>query len=146
MHVTCAQSPICHAAYGKSLASLDDPQAIDVNDTDMEDIGSQTFKGDLFGNYEDMDFDWPEDKQPRWNAGHHPAASIDETNEEEDDMGNVDDPSVELVDMEPPFSEDQPPVDNYIVEHFSRDTAGTPLNSTTLYALFSLQMDWEVAQ
>jgi hypothetical protein len=55
LHVQRTGSSACISAYHAQLGNLDD---VDEERDDVE-----VFSGDFFGDYQDADFDWPDDEQ-----------------------------------------------------------------------------------
>lgn len=56
-HVILTRTAVCRAAYRKlSIPS----NYVGDDDVDMESTGSENFEGDLYGQYEQADFDWPD--------------------------------------------------------------------------------------
>jgi hypothetical protein len=157
MHIARTTTSICRAAYNQHFqAALTDNQVDDI-DVDMDATGSQRFEGDFFGNYQEVDFDWPQDDEkdtvtemveedmeteeeddPGMDFGQtthmlRPPSSVDMPSEQAGDTRGA--PQSEAQSSRPlVHSEAQPtpsPTSDYIVEAFPGDTTGMPLEFTT---------------
>jgi hypothetical protein len=63
-HVQRTGSSACVAAYHAQLDNTDNiDEECNENGDDNANDNLEVFTGDFFGNYQDDDFDWPEDEQ-----------------------------------------------------------------------------------
>jgi hypothetical protein len=157
MHVARTTTSICHAVYDKRFQVAPTNNQVDDIDIDMDTAGSQRFEGDFFGNYQEVDFDWPQDEEKDDDMETEGGDTEMEEEDNDNDPGvdfeqttlSVDMPSEQASDMrgapqsetqtsQPPvYSEAQPTpspdprMEDYVVEAFPGDTAGVPLEFTT---------------
>ena len=156
MHVAHTTTSICCTVYNKCFqVALTDNQVDNIN-IDMDTAGSQRFEGDFFGNYWEVDFDWPQDeeKDDDMETEGEGTEMEEEDNDNDPSMDfeqttlSVDIPSEQASDMwGAPQSETQTswplvhseaqptpsPKEDYIVEAFPGDIAGMPLEFTTAH-------------
>jgi hypothetical protein len=56
LHIQRTGTHACIAAYHAQVGNMEN-----MNEEDDDDV--EAFSGDFFGDYQDVDFDWPDDEQ-----------------------------------------------------------------------------------
>jgi hypothetical protein len=137
MHVAHTRTSLCHAAHNSHLASLvNDNGDIDI---DVDPTGSQIFEGDVFGEYAEDDFDWPEDEETKDNSEKDDDTETDNNNNNDSDNdsdsnnnNDSNDPGIELAltthMLQPPLSTNTP-------SDQASDTPGAPTPGAPLLSV-----------
>ena len=147
-HVQRTQSSPCIAAYHAAIRHENG-----VEDVEEEDVDMETFSGDIFGDYQDDDFAWPDDG----------GMSIDVLPLSEDET-KFTDGDEDLIDIPPSVSQCAPAQEpDFEVEPFPSPMAGMPipdsvrggfgfgthahnLSSDGEYGPFRSKLDWGIAR
>jgi hypothetical protein len=121
-HVARTGTSFCCAVYNSRLAFLVDCNV--DNDIDMDHTGSWTFEDDLFGEYEEGNFDWPKDEETGDNLEDDDSDTEDNDNSDTED-GDTDsnDPGIELAITTHMLS---PPLFANTPSNQASDTPGAP--------------------
>jgi hypothetical protein len=152
LHIQRSRTSACRAAHHEDM------HAAGLNDNlsdDSEEVSN--FQGDFFGNYEEGDLPWPAETE------------LDEDSEDDHILNADDYMDVETDDYRggPPnqeTSDDYQGADSIFIEYFPSSSAGAAISnhqgfnktdydhyrnecgSTTDYAPFASQIDWDVAR
>jgi hypothetical protein len=166
--VRCAA---CHRSFTVSgytlhVMRLGSQACVAAHLAQMQHADTEAFSGDFFGDYQDNDFDWPNDKQEPADCRcastfcHQTIFIEDPDFDDEDELGCIDE---ETIDVVRPTSPTPANVPQYEIELFPLATAGAPIpgtvhgsssfesyqraiGSNNSYAPFSSMMDWEFAK
>lgn len=136
------------AAYQAQINRMND---IDIDDVDEVPGEAEVFSGDYFADYQDGDFEWPEEDEA--------DGSDDELDEEHEQYDN----SEEFIDVVRPASSVTAVESPFEIEQFPSRTAGAPIPGSERgpssfeayheafggndnYSPFNSKLDWDIAQ
>ena len=155
LHVQRTKSSACIAAYHAQ-----------INDADnVDNMDAEVFSGDFFGDYEEDDFDWPDnDQEPADGKSPVPVHSmiynVGPGSDDENEHGRVNE---DFIDVVRPVNCAAAEETHFEIEPFPLATAGAPIpgsehapssfetyrqsiGSNNNYAPFHSRLDWEMAQ